>query len=96
MVVVAFPPKTKAMLLPPFGNKARLFVEVANLLLPSPPTKLPQPNCPENHWRNCEPLQVERPKPLRKAPYRFVELAVVEKKFVVVAEVLVELMAVKF
>ena len=49
VVVVAFPPRTKAISFPPFGNKAILFVEVANLLLPAPPDTAAQLNFPEAH-----------------------------------------------
>ncbi len=55
-----------------------------------------QPNVPPDHVRTLFEVQVVRPAPLKSAVKRFDDEAVVEKKFVEVALVEVELRAVKF
>ncbi len=97
VVVVALPPNTRDMLLPPFGYIERPFVDVANFeFAPPPPVGVLQPNNPDDHCKNDPLLHVESP-----APYRFVVDAVVENKlvenrFVVVAELPVAFTKVRF
>ena len=61
-----------------------------------PVSSVSQPNVPPAQVKTLLDWQVARPAPLNKAVKRFEEEAVVEKKLVVVAEVEVELIAVKF
>ncbi len=60
------------------------------------PEGVKQPNAPPLHCKALPPEQVLRPNPLIEVPKKLVVLAVVLKKLVEVALVVVELMAVKF
>jgi len=73
-------------------------VEVANLELapPLPVSSTSQPKVPPDQVSTLLDWQVANPAPLKRAVKRLEELAVVLKRLVVVAEVVVDCRAVKF
>jgi hypothetical protein len=95
-VVVALPPRTRAILLPPFGESVRPFDDVANLefapLLPDPvPHATPVLESTPVDENVAHPAV-----PPAELTMRFVVDAVVAERVVVVALEVVELSAVKF